>query len=196
MSSYPFAMVPPAGSYEPMFCTNPIAWGVPTENEPIVLDMSSSGISYFGLVEAKTQGVQVAEGLGYDKEGNETTDPAEIMQGAIRPFDKGFKGAGLALMVQIIGGALVGGDFLNESDNDGNVVIAINPEAMIGMQKFVEETTKMAMAIKQGKKLAGVEEVMVPGERGDRIRSEILDSDELEVEENLLTSLKRFVEGN
>lgn len=196
MSSYPFAMVPPAGSYEPMFCTNPIAWGVPTENEPIVLDMSSSGISYFGLVEAKTQGVQVAKGLGYDKEGNETTDPAEIMQGAIRPFDKGFKGAGLALMVQIIGGALVGGDFLNESDNDGNVVIAINPEAMIGMQKFVEETTKMAMAIKQGKKLAGVEEVMVPGERGDRIRSEILDSDELEVEENLLTSLMRFVEGN
>jgi LDH2 family malate/lactate/ureidoglycolate dehydrogenase len=196
MSSYPFAMVPPVGSYEPMFCTNPIAWGVPTENEPIVLDMSSSGISYFGLVEAKTQGVQVAEGLGYDKEGNETTDPAEIMQGAIRPFDKGSKGAGLALMVQIIGGALVGGDFLNESDNDGNVVIAINPEAMIGMQKFVEETTKMTMAIKQGKKLAGVEEVMVPGERGDRIRSKILDSGELEVEENLLTSLKRFVEGN
>jgi len=196
MSSYPFAMVPPAGSYEPMFCTNPIAWGVPTESEPIVLDMSSSGISYFGLVEAKTQGVQVAEGLGYDKEGNKTTDPAEIMQGAIRPFDKGFKGAGLALMVQIIGGTLVGGEFLNESDNDGNVVIAINPEAMIGMQKFVEETTKMTTAIKQGKKLAGVEEVMVPGERGDRVRSKILDSGELEVEENLLKSLKSFVEGD
>ncbi len=63
---------------------------------------------------------------------------------------------------------------------------------MIGMRKFVEETTKMTMAIRQGKKLAGVEEVMVPGERGDRIRSEILDSGELEVEENLLTSLKRF----
>ena len=74
------------------------------------------------IEKAKTQGVQVAEGLGYDKEGNETTNPAEIMEGAIKPFDKGFKGAGLALMVQIIGGALVGGDFLNESENDGNVV--------------------------------------------------------------------------
>jgi LDH2 family malate/lactate/ureidoglycolate dehydrogenase len=189
-------MVPPNGSYEPMFCTNPIAWGVPTDNEPIVLDMSSSAISFFGLLEAKTQGVQVAEGLGYDKEGNETTDPAEIMEGAIRPFDKGFKGAGLALMVQIIGGALVGGDFLNESKNDGNVVIAINPEAMIGMQKFIEETTKMTKAIKQGKKLEGVEEVMVPGERGDRIRSRILDSGELEVEDNLLSSLRIFVEGD
>ncbi len=196
MSSYPFAMVPPHGSYEPLFCTNPIAWGVPTDNEPIILDMSSSGISFFGLVEAKTQGVQVAEGLGYDKEGNETTDPAEIMAGAVRPFDKGFKGAGLALMVQIIGGALVGGDFLNGSDNDGNVVIAINPEAMIGMQKFIEETTKMTKAIKQAKKLEGVEEVMVPGERGDKIRSKILDSNEIEVEDNLLKNLQSFVEGH
>ncbi len=196
MSSYPWPMVPPHGSYEPMFCTNPIAWGVPTENDPIVLDMSSSGISYYGLMEAKTQGIQVAEGLGYDKEGNETTDPAEIMEGAIRPFDKGVKGAGLALMVQIIGGALVGGDFLNQSKNDGNVVIAIDPEAMIGMKTFIEETTKMAKAIKGAKKLEGVEEVMVPGERGDRIRSNILDSNRIEIEDNLLETLRRVAEGN
>ena len=196
MSSYPYAMVPPSGSYEPLFCTNPIAWGVPTDDEPIVLDMSSSGISYFGLVEAKTQGVQVAEGLGYDKEGNETTDPAEIMKGAIRPFDKGFKGAGLALMVQIIGGALVGGDFLNESDNDGNVIIAINPEAMVGMERFIGEISKISKAIKQAKRLEGVEEVMIPGERGDKIRSQIIDRDEIEIEDNLLSSLRSLVEDN
>ena len=196
MSSYPYALVPPSGSYEPLFCTNPIAWGVPTDDEPIVLDMSSSGISYFGLVEAKTQGVQVAEGLGYDKEGNETTDPAEIMKGAIRPFDKGFKGAGLALMVQIIGGALVGGDFLNESDNDGNVIIAINPEAMVGMERFIGEVSKISKAIKQAKRLEGVEEVMIPGERGDKIRSQIIDRDEIEIEDNLLSSLRSLVEDN
>ena len=196
MSSYPWPMVPPHGSYEPLFCTNPIAWAVPTENEPIVLDMSSSGIAYYGLVEAKTQGVQVAEGLGFDKDGNETTDPAEIMGGALRPFDKGFKGAGLALMVQIIGGALVGGDFLDKTDNDGNVMIAIDPEAMIGMQTFIEETTKMTRAIKQAKKLEGVEEVMVPGERGDRIRSAILESNQIEIEDNLLESLRRVADGN
>jgi LDH2 family malate/lactate/ureidoglycolate dehydrogenase len=172
-----------------------MAWAVPTNEGPIVLDMSSSGISYYGLIEAKTQGVQVAEGLGYDKDGNETTDPAQIMEGAIRPFDKGFKGAGLALMVQIIGGALVGGDFLNESDNDGNVVLAINPEALIGTERFIEETTKIANAVKESKKLPGVEEVMVPGQRGDRIRQQILDQNEIEIEENLLMSLREFVEG-
>jgi LDH2 family malate/lactate/ureidoglycolate dehydrogenase len=196
MSSYPYRLVPPHGSYEPLFCTNPIAWAIPTDNEPIVLDMSSSGISYFGLLEAQTQGVQVAEGLGYDKNGKETTDPSEILEGAIRPFDKGFKGAGLALIVQVIGGALVGGDFLNESENDGNVAIAINPEAMIGTQRFLEETTKMTKSIRQAKKLQGVEEVMVPGERGDKIRSKIIDSNEIEVEDNLYNSLISFVEGN
>ena len=67
---------------------------------------------------------------------------------------------------------------------------------MIGMQRFVEETTKMTKAIKQAKKLKGVEEVMIPGERGDGIRSRILDSDEIEVEDNLLNSLKSFVEAD
>jgi len=193
MSSYPFAMVPPHGSYEPLFCTNPIAWGVPTEKEPIVLDMASSAISFFGLVEAKTQGVQIEEGIGYDKEGNETTDPGKIMEGSIRPFDGGFKSAGLALMVQIIGGALVGADFNKESKNDGNVVIAINPETLVGTKRFVEETTKMAKAIKQAKKLKGVNEILVPGERGDKIRSEILKTGKIEIEDNLLKSLKDFV---
>lgn len=192
MSSYPYNSVPPHGSYEGLFSTNPIAWAIPTANDPIVLDMSSSGIAYFGLVEAKTKGVQVAEGLGYDKDGNETTDPAEIMEGSIRPFDRGFKGAGLALMVQIIGGALVGADFHNESDNDGNVVIAINPEALAGRDYFISETTKITKAIKNAKKLKGVDEVMVPGERGDRLRSNILNSGEIEVEDNLLKSLKEF----
>lgn len=193
MSSYPFNTVPPHGSYEGLFSTNPIAWGIPAKGEPIVLDMSSSAIAFFGLIEAKTKGAQVAEDIGYDKEGNETTDPAEIMEGSIKPFDRGFKGAGLALMVQIIGGALVGADFHNRSDNDGNVIIAINPESLAGNDYFISEITKIKKAIKNAKKLEGVDEVMVPGERGDRIRAEILKTGEIEVEDNLLTNLKEFV---
>ena len=137
--------------------------------------------------------MQVDEGIGYNKEGNETTDPAEIMEGSIRPFDRGFKSAGLALMVQIIGGALVGADFNKESKNDGNVVIAINPEALIGTKTFIKETTKMTQAIKQAKKIEGVDEVLVPGERGDKIRAEILKTGEIEIENNLLQSLKDFI---
>ncbi len=194
MSSYPYNSVPPHGSYEPLFSTNPIAWAIPTESEPIVLDMSSSAISYFGLVEAKTKGVQVTENIGWDKDGNETTDPAKIMEGAIKPFDRGFKGAGLALMVQIIGGALVGADFHNESDNDGNIVIAINPSALAGNAYFISEVEKIKSAIKNAKRLPDVDEIFVPGERGDRIRANIIETGEIEVEDNLLSELRKFVE--
>jgi len=195
MSSYPFDSVPPHGSYEGLFSTNPIAWAIPTKDEPIVLDMSSSAISFFGLVEAKTKGIQVNENIGYDKEGNETTDPAKIMEGSIKPFDRGFKGAGLALMVQIIGGALVGADFHNKSDNDGNIIIAINPEGLAGTDYFISEVTKIKKTINNAKKLKGVKEVLVPGERGDKIRSKILKSGELEIEDNLLKNLKKFIEN-
>ncbi len=193
MSSYPYASVPPFGSYEALFCTNPIAWGVPTAGEPIILDMASSAIAFFGLVEAKTQGVQLKEKLGFDKDGNETSDPEAIMGGAIKSFDNGFKGSGLAMMVQIIGGALVGGDFLNRSDNDGNVIIAIDPAAMIGMDRFIQEVEKMKTAMKKAKKLKGVDEIMIPGERGDRIRAAILKAGEIDVEDNLLAELRKFV---
>jgi L-2-hydroxycarboxylate dehydrogenase (NAD+) len=194
MSTYPLPCVPPHGSPDPLFCTNPIAWGVPKEGEPIVLDMATSAIAYYGLVEAKTKGVQVAEDIGYDKEGNETTDPGEIMEGAIKPFDRGYKGASLALMVQIIGGALVGANFnTGSASNDGNVLIAINPDALVGMDVFIEETTKMAQAMKNSKRLPGVDEILVPGERGDSIRDEILASGEIGVEDNLLKLLREFV---
>lgn len=193
MSSYPFGSIPPHGSYEPLFCTNPIAWGVPTTGEPIVLDMASSAIAYYGLVEAKTKGVQLNSKLGYDSEGHETADPEKIMAGATKPFDDGYKGAGLALMVQIIGGALVGADFLRGGDNDGNVIIAINPNALAGKEYFISEVTKMIDAMKNAKKLDGVTEILVPGERGDRIKASIVESGEIEVEDNLLAELKKFV---
>jgi len=194
MSSYPLGCIPPYGSYEALFCTNPIAWAVPTNGEPIVLDMASSAIAWYGLVEAKTAGKKLDEKMGYDKKGNETNDPEEIMNGAIKPFDNGFKGSGLALMVQIIGGALVGADFNNgTATNDGNVVIAIDPESLVGISGFIKEVEKMKKAMKNAKKLKGVDEILIPGERGDRIRSQILKKGEIEIENNLLSELKNFV---
>jgi LDH2 family malate/lactate/ureidoglycolate dehydrogenase len=75
--------------------------------------------------------------------------------------------------------------FINDSDNDGNVVIAINPDALVGMKRFIEETSKIAPTIRKTKKLKGVDEVFVPGERGDKIREEIVKSGEIDIEDNL-----------
>lgn len=119
------------GSYEPIFGTNPLAIAVPSENDPIVLDMATAAMAFYGLIEAKTAGRKIPENTAYDKDGNITTDPAEAMDGALMPFDRGYKSAGLSMIVQILTGPLTGASFTGIGDtakNWGNLVFAIDPE--------------------------------------------------------------------
>lgn len=193
-ASAPFRTTAPHCSTEARFCTNPIAYGIPTESDPIVLDMSTSAIAYYGLIEAKTANKKVAPGIGYDKDGNPTQDPAEIMSGAIKTFG-GHKGSGLALIVQIFAGALVQADsFDNDSDNAGNLVLAIDPEILTPRKVFVKEVSSIIKRIKSAKKAEGVTEILTPGERGNTIGSAALRSGEIDIEDNLLEQLKKAAE--
>lgn len=188
-ASAPFQTTAPYGSTEALFCTNPMAYGIPTDHDPIILDMSTSAIAYYGLIEAKTANKTVAEGLGYDKDGNPTQDPAQIMSGAIKAFG-GHKGSGLALIVQIFAGALVQADsFQTGSDNAGNLVMAIDPEILISKESFKKEVTSIITRVKSAKKAPGVDEITIPGEKALAFYTKALASGELIVEDNLLKQL-------
>jgi LDH2 family malate/lactate/ureidoglycolate dehydrogenase len=194
-SSAPFQTTAPFGSTEARFCTNPIAYGIPTESDPIVLDMTTSSMAYYGLIEAKTAGDQVPEGIGYDSQGNPTTDPDQIMSGALRTMAD-HKGSGLALLGQVLAGVLVGADsFDNESENAGNLVMAIDPECFRSTEAFRKEVSDMASTIKRSRKLEGVDEIFVPGERGNLRTAQVLSSGEIDIEDNLLAALKGVVKG-
>lgn len=189
-ASAPFQTTAPFGSNEAKFCTNPIAYGIPTQGEPIIFDMTTSAMAYYGLIEAKTAGRQLPEGIGYDADGQETTDPAKIMGGALKTL-AGHKGSGLALMVQVLASTLVGAaSFDNDSENAGNLVMAINPNIFLDESEFKKNVSLMVSKIKSSRKLNGVNEILVPGERGNRLTNERLSSGEIEVEENLLVKLK------
>lgn len=193
-ASAPFQTTAPHGSTEARFCTNPMAYGIPTEDDPIVLDMSTSAIAYYGLIEAKTAGKTLPEGIGYDKDGKPTQDPAEIMSGAIKTFG-GHKGSGLALIVQIFAGALVQADsFNNDSDNAGNLVMAINPEILTSKESFTKEVSSIIQRIKSARKAEGVNEITIPGERANAFNSKVMSSGKIEVEDNLLAELKKVTE--
>ncbi|MEP7103288.1 MAG: Ldh family oxidoreductase [Candidatus Dojkabacteria bacterium] len=193
-ASAPFQTTAPEGSNEAKFCTNPLAYGIPTEKDPIILDMSTSAMAYYGLIEAKTAGKEVAKGTGYDSEGNETTNPAEIMSGALKTFG-GHKGSGLALVVQVLAGIFVGSESFNsDSDNAGNLVMAIDPEMFISSDKFKKDVSEMISNIKSARKLPGVDEILVPGERGNKYKDSNIKKGEIEIEENLLKSLRNLVE--
>lgn len=182
------------GSYEPIFGTNPLAIGIPTDNDPLVLDMATAAMAYYGLIEAKTAGKKIPPDIAYDEAGNLTDDPEKAMNGALRPFDKSYKGAGLALMVEILTGPLVGASFVGFGDtksNWGNLVLAIDPELTCDRNVFAADVTKLARRVKETKKLPGQTDILLPGERGNLLTKKRLTADTIEVEDNLYNELTK-----
>jgi len=183
------------GSYEPIFGTNPLAIGIPSASDPIVLDMATAAMAYYGLIEAKTAGKKIPSDIAYDKDGKITVDPQEAMNGALRSFDKSYKSAGLALMVEILTGPLVGASFTGIGDtasNWGNLVIVVDPDLLTDKNIFLQNVRELAVKVKSTKKLPGVKEILLPGERGDKLTKEIIASGKIEIEDNLYNELKKI----
>jgi len=102
------AWVAPAGGTQPLFGTNPLAFGWPRPGqEPFVFDFATSAIARGELELHRRGGRQLPAGCGIDSDGNPTTDPAAIAGGAMLPFG-GHKGSALALMVELLAGPLIG----------------------------------------------------------------------------------------
>ena len=193
-----FASSPPrvatAGSFQPIFGTNPLAVGIPAMLDPIILDMSTAAMAFYGLVEAQTAGKPIPGDVAYDPSGRPTTDPAQAIKGAIRSFDRGYKGAGLALIIEILAGPLVCAACAGVGDparNWGHLVLAIDPDLFGDRDEFIRHVTALIEKIKATKKLPGIEEIFVPGERGNHQAAEIRVSGIIEVEDNLLEELRK-----
>ncbi|WP_159911581.1 Ldh family oxidoreductase [Pantoea sp. 18069] len=102
------AWVAPAGGKQPVFGTNPIAFGWPRPGPyPYVFDFATSAIARGDLELHRRAGTQLPAGCGVDAQGAPSRDPLEIMQGAMLTFG-GHKGSALATMVELMAGALIG----------------------------------------------------------------------------------------
>ena len=132
------AYVAPAGGAKPIYGTNPMSFAWPREEgrPPLVFDQASSASARGEIMIHQRDGKPIPEGWGIDAAGNPTTDPAAALAGAQLPFG-GYKGASIALMIELLAGALVGDLFsfeASEADNrdggpprGGELVIAIDP---------------------------------------------------------------------
>ena len=185
------------GSYEPFFGTNPLAIGIPTSDKPIVFDMATAAIAYYGIVGAKTAGERIPDGVAYDNEGNITTDPAKALAGAIKTFG-GYKGAALALVVELLTRPLVGATRNADGTKAdwGNLVFAVDPELLADdIESFKEGVSDLIARLKDRKKLSGVDEILVPGERGDQFYEQVMATGQIELDDNLWQALQT-VAGN
>jgi len=190
-----FKIVAPHGSAEPRFGTNPFAYAFPYNGGEVVFDNATAAIAFFGLVEAKLNGEQVEAGLGYDKDGQATTDPAAIMDGSIATF-AGHKGYALSLLVQVLGGPFVmaGTPDSNESDGAGTFVMAIDPGLLAEKEEFMTRVTELVTQVKSAKPI-GEQEVVLPGETGDQRAATAEQSGEIEIADGVWSELCKFVEA-
>ena len=180
------------GSYEAFFGTNPLAVGIPTTGKPIVFDMATAAIAYYGIVLAQTAGEAIPAGLAYDKDGLITTDPTKALAGAIKTFG-GYKGAALALIVEVLTRPLVGASRRPDGTKHdwGNLVFAIDPELLADdLEAFQTGVSALIARLKNRSRLPEFDELLVPGERGDQFYERVTAAGEIELEDKLWHDLQ------
>ena len=166
--------ITPEGGTEAILGTNPIAVGIPSNTVPLLFDMSTAAITNGDLLVAMQEGTPIAEGLAFDSEGEPTTDADAALKGSVRPFG-GHKGFGLALITQILAGALVNAATLPPSGkNYGILIIAIDPTSFVPLAHFKTEVDTLIVQVKENRRETGVTEILIPGERAYRQRAEHL----------------------
>ena len=184
--------LPPAGGKKPLYGTNPIAFAWPrTNNPPLVFDQASSVVARGEVMLAARDGRQVAAGIGIDPDGLPTTEPEAILKGALLPYG-GYKGASIALMVELLAGPLLGEclsiEAAKRDNNDGGpprggeFILAISPERTCGSSRYLDhaEVLFSAMLSESG--------VRLPGDSRRRKRTKIEESG-VEIEDYLLSIL-------
>ena len=148
------AMVAPFGGMLPFFGTNPLAFAVPVADcAPLVVDQSTSTTAYVNIRAAAVDKTPIPDHWALDKTGQPTTDASAALQGTITPSG-GYKGANLALMVDVLAAGLTGatwshaaGDLTEGSEhlNLGQFFMAIDPQQFAGegfaqrMQAYLQE---------------------------------------------------------
>lgn len=100
--------VAPAGGTKPFYGTNPMAFGWPRpDGNPMVWDQATATQARGEVMIAARDGHKLPPGVGIDKDGNPSTDPQEVLDGCLLPFG-GYKGASIALMIELLVGPLIG----------------------------------------------------------------------------------------
>ena len=183
------AMVAPFGATSAVFGTNPLSIAFPHEPFPVLIDMGTSAATFGDVLVALGQGRSLPQGVAYDARGEPTCDPAAVREGgSLRAFG-GHRGSALALAVQLLSGALVGGAALPERGQDyGLFLLAVDPGTFGGRGRFAEGVAEVARAVHSARPAAGVAEVLLPGERAWRERRRRL-AQGIDVPEGLLSEL-------
>jgi len=193
--------VAPHGALKSLFGTNPICFGTPTGSKvPFILDTSISMINRGKIRVAAREGERIPEGVALDKFGKPTTDPKKALEGVQLPI-AGFRGSGLAWMVDILSGVLTGGNHAGRvkdpftdfsgPQNIGHLFFVLKPNLFVGntFNKRIKDNIK---TIKKLPKIKGVKEILYPGQnKFNRYKNNL--KKEIKITKNVLEDLNSLM---
>ena len=181
-------LVAPFGGVEKRLSTAPYCVGIPRQGEdPIVLDFATSIVAEGKCLVASRGGKKLPDGALIDSDGTLSDDPHVLYgpytpdgprdhtagTGAIRAFGE-HKGSGLAFICELLGGALTGtgATAANRRFANGMLAFYIDPRVVDVSNVFDGEMTRYVDFIRATKPVAGVEQVLIPGDPERKTRAE------------------------
>jgi LDH2 family malate/lactate/ureidoglycolate dehydrogenase len=166
----------PWGGITPTLGNNPLGVGIPAgASPPILLDIAMSTVAMGKIGLAIAEGRPLPPGWILDKQGRPSTDPADFRESFLGVPIGEHKGYGLTLVMETLAGVLAGAAFPWQHKDDrqqgrdyvpdlGHCFIAIDPRRFMPMETFTARVDAMIRAVKASERMAGVDEILVPGE--------------------------------
>jgi L-2-hydroxycarboxylate dehydrogenase (NAD+) len=182
------ALMAPWGGKERLLGTNPIAFGLPAEPDPIIVDMATSAIAFGEVIERDRRNEALPEGCALDPSGQPTRDPGQARTGAVLPFGQ-HRGGALAVAVQLLSGALTGSAPIPRGGKDyGLLLIGLQRGLFAGNEEYDTAVKRFIAAYLDVPERPGME-VRLPGSRRYENRRDAEHRGTVEVSQDLADQL-------
>lgn len=188
------------GGRERVTGTNPMAFAIPARNgQHIILDFATSAMSMGELQKRLSRKEAIPNGVMIDGHGNPTNDFKTFQgppRGVFLPFG-GYKGSGLNLVTEILGGILSGNGLGREWwDKGGHAVNGVFLQAFAveefqSLDQFLEKVDELVSLAKSTKPAPGFKEILLPGEMARRTEAKQL-KEGVEIDEVTWTELTQL----
>jgi len=193
------ASIAPPGGYDAVVGTNPIAYGIPTDEGSLVVDMATAKRAWGQVRLANKYGTKLPQDSFYDKSGNVTLDPKEAW--SVMPFGD-YKGFSLALFIEMMCGAFIGMPMMIDSKNTGSqygarlldrggIIVAFDPAQIGSLEDLKAANSDLIRRIKATHARGG-ETIRIPGEEATRLHALRIQDGSLEIPDELWAEIKEL----
>lgn len=185
------AVVAPQGSIDARLGTNPISFGFPSTDDPVIWDIGTCSIMHGELLLHRRLGEPLPEGVAQDVDGNPTTDPSAALAGAIKAWG-GHKGSGLSIVVQMLG-ALCNCPVISPGMREMSYfVIVFDPKLLMPEGDYPERVTELSGKIRSARPVDPEKPIRMPFDRSARERRRRQDEGSVEVPDVVVDGLRKL----